>query len=93
MKEVSDQQSVEKKQFESRMKADYKLKKERWKREIADTDAPKRQKEAVLLQQVGYPIIPGQGIIRQAIFLHFLEGQLRPVACSALSFEGKNVSF
>jgi len=51
MKEVSDQQSVEKKQFESRMKADYKLKKERWKREIADTDAPKRQKEAVLLQQ------------------------------------------
>ena len=57
MKEVSDQQSVEKKQFESRMKADYKLKKERWKREIADTDAPKRQKEAVLLQQVSYPII------------------------------------
>ena len=57
MKEVSDQQSVEKKQFESRMKADYKLKKERWKREIADTDAPKRQKEAVLLQQVSHPII------------------------------------
>ena len=26
-------------------------------------------------------------------FVHFSEGQLRPVACSALSFEGKNVSF
>ena len=76
MKEVSDQQSVEKKQFESRMKADYKLKKERWKREIADTDAPKRQKEAVLLQQVSYPIIHGQGTIQQAIFSPLF---LRPV--------------
>ena len=26
-------------------------------------------------------------------FVHFFEGQLRPVACGALSFEGKNVSF
>ena len=26
-------------------------------------------------------------------FVHFFEGQLRPVACSASSFEGKNVSF
>ena len=26
-------------------------------------------------------------------FVHFSEGQLRPVACGALSFEGKNVSF
>ena len=52
MKEVSDAHSAEKKQFESRMKADYKLKKERWKREMADTpDLPKRQREAVLLQQ------------------------------------------
>ena len=24
-------------------------------------------------------------------FVHFSEGQLRPVACGALSFEGKNV--
>jgi len=26
-------------------------------------------------------------------FVHFSEDQLRPVACGALSFEGKNVSF
>ena len=50
MKELTDQQSVERKQFESKMKQDYKLKKDRWKREMADADAPKRQREAVLLQ-------------------------------------------
>ena len=26
-------------------------------------------------------------------FVHFSEGQFRPEACGALSFEGKNVSF
>ena len=26
-------------------------------------------------------------------FVHISEGQLRPVACRAFSFEGKNVSF
>ena len=30
---------------------------------------------------------------RPFFFVHFSEGQLRPVACSALRFEGKNVSF
>ena len=50
MKEVQDCHSVERKQFEQKMKQDYKLKKERWKREMVDLDAPKRQREAVLMQ-------------------------------------------
>lgn len=50
IKEVSDQQSAERKNFETKMKQEYKLKKERWKREMAEVDTPKRQREAVLSQ-------------------------------------------
>ena len=50
MKEVSEQQSAERKSFENKMKQEYKLKKERWKREMAEVDTPKRQREAVLSQ-------------------------------------------
>ena len=35
IKEVAEQQSVERKQFEKKMTQEYKLKKERWKREMA----------------------------------------------------------
>ena len=41
---------MERKSFESKMKQEYKLKKERWKREMAEVDTPKRQREAVLSQ-------------------------------------------
>ena len=50
IKEVSDEQSNERKSFENKMKQEYKLKKERWKREMAEVDTPKRQREAVLSQ-------------------------------------------
>jgi len=50
IKEVSEQQNAERKSFESKMKQEYKLKKERWKREMAEVDTPKRQREAVLSQ-------------------------------------------
>jgi len=50
IKEVTEQQSVERKQFEKKMTQEYKLKKERWKREMAEVDTPKRQREAVLSQ-------------------------------------------
>ena len=42
IKEVSEQQNAERKSFESKMKQEYKLKKERWKREMAEVDTPKR---------------------------------------------------
>merc|ERR1712203_145220 len=42
IKEVTEQQSVERKQFEKKMTQEYKLKKERWKREMAEVDTPKR---------------------------------------------------
>jgi len=35
IKEVAEQQSIERKQFEKKMTQEYKLKKERWKREMA----------------------------------------------------------
>ena len=35
IKEVTEQQSIERKQFEKKMTQEYKLKKERWKREMA----------------------------------------------------------
>merc|ERR1712038_660416 len=50
IKEVSEQHVLERKSFESKMKQEYKLKKERWKREMAEVDTPKRQREAVLSQ-------------------------------------------
>merc|ERR1712223_297227 len=50
IKEVNEHQSVERKQFEKKMTQEYKLKKERWKREMAEVDTPKRQREAVLSQ-------------------------------------------
>ena len=42
IKEVSEQQNAERKSFETKMKQEYKLKKERWKREMAEVDTPKR---------------------------------------------------
>jgi len=50
IKEVTEQQTIERKQFEKKMTQEYKLKKERWKREMAEVDTPKRQREAVLSQ-------------------------------------------
>merc|ERR1712066_207053 len=50
IKEVSEQHVLERKSFENKMKQEYKLKKERWKREMAEVDTPKRQREAVLSQ-------------------------------------------
>ncbi len=45
IKEITDDQSVERKNFETKMRQEYKLKKERWKREMAGVDTPKRQRE------------------------------------------------
>lgn len=45
---MNDQQTAERKSFETKMKQEYKLKKERWKKEMAEVDTPKRQREAVL---------------------------------------------
>ena len=50
IKEVSEQQNIESKSFRTKMEQEYKLKKERWKREMAEVDTPKRQREAVLSQ-------------------------------------------
>lgn len=50
IKEISDEQTAEKKSFETQMRQEYKLKKERWKREMAEGNTPKRQREAVLSQ-------------------------------------------
>jgi thousand and one amino acid protein kinase len=50
MKEVTEQQAIEKKQFEKKMTQEYKMKKERWKREMAEVDTPRRQREQVLSQ-------------------------------------------
>jgi len=41
---------AERKTFEAKMRQEYKLKKERWKNEMAKVDTPKRQREAVLSQ-------------------------------------------
>ena len=50
IKEITDEQTLERKSFENKMKQEYKLKKERWKREMAEVDTPKRQRDAVLTQ-------------------------------------------
>ena len=47
---MSEQQNIESKSFRTKMEQEYKLKKERWKREMAEVDTPKRQREAVLSQ-------------------------------------------
>jgi len=50
IKEVTLSHDQERKSFESKMKAAYKEKKERWKREIESKEAPKSQKNQALLQ-------------------------------------------
>ena len=50
IKEITDEQAQERKTFETKMRQEYKLKKERWKREMAEVDTPRRQREAVLSQ-------------------------------------------
>ena len=47
---MSEAQLAERKTFETKMRQEYKLKKERWKNEMAKVDTPKRQREAVLTQ-------------------------------------------
>merc|ERR1719430_2320735 len=50
IKEVSQGHETERKTFETKMKAEYKLKKERWKREMESQDTPKSQRNQALLQ-------------------------------------------
>ena len=50
MKQIMDEQSMERKSFENKMSHEYKLKKEMWKREMTDRDTPKREREAILSQ-------------------------------------------
>ncbi len=45
IKEITDEQTLERKNFDTKMRQEYKLKKERWKREMAEVDTPKRQRE------------------------------------------------
>merc|ERR1719245_1755975 len=50
IKEVSQGHETERKTFETKMKAEYKLKKERWKREMDNQETPKSQRNQALLQ-------------------------------------------
>jgi len=50
IKEVSQGHETERKTFETKMKAEYKLKKERWKREMESQETPKSQRNQALLQ-------------------------------------------
>jgi len=50
IKEVSQGHENERKSFESKMKAEYKLKKERWKKEMESQETPKSQRNQALLQ-------------------------------------------
>jgi len=50
IKEVSSSHDTERKTFEIKMKAEYKLKKERWKKEMDSQDTPKSQRNQALLQ-------------------------------------------
>jgi len=50
IKEVSQGHDTERKTFETKMKAEYKLKKERWKREMESQETPKSQRNQALLQ-------------------------------------------
>ena len=44
IKEVSQGHETERKSFETKMKAEYKLKKERWKKEMESQETPKSQR-------------------------------------------------
>ena len=44
IKEVNATHETERKSFETKMKAEYKLKKERWKKEMESQDTPKSQR-------------------------------------------------
>ena len=44
IKEVSQGHETERKSFESKMKAEYKMKKERWKKEMESQETPKSQR-------------------------------------------------
>ena len=44
IKEVSSSHDTERKSFEMKMKAEYKLKKDRWKREMENQETPKSQR-------------------------------------------------
>lgn len=50
IKEVNATHETERKSFETKMKAEYKLKKERWKKEMESQDTPKSQRNQALLQ-------------------------------------------
>ena len=50
MKQITDEQSMERKSFENKMSHEYKLKKEMWKREMSDRETSKREREAYLSQ-------------------------------------------
>jgi len=50
IKEVNATHETERKSFETKMKAEYKLKKERWKKEMENQDTPKSQRNQALLQ-------------------------------------------
>merc|ERR1719188_332671 len=50
IKEVSQGHETERKSFETKMKAEYKLKKERWKKEMESQETPKSQRNQALLQ-------------------------------------------
>jgi len=50
IKEVSQQHETERKSFETKMKAEYKIKKDRWKKEMESQETPKSQRNQALLQ-------------------------------------------
>ena len=50
MKQITDEQSMERKSFDNKMSHEYKLKKEMWKREMSDRETSKREREAILSQ-------------------------------------------
>lgn len=51
IKEVSATHDTERKSFETKMKTEYKLKKERWKREMESQDTPKSQRNQGKVRQ------------------------------------------
>lgn len=49
MKEITNRQEADRKEFDTQKKKEYKTNKERWKRELSlDESTPKRQRDAVL---------------------------------------------
>ena len=69
---------TERKTFETKMKAEYKLKKERWKREMESQETPKSQRnqgEKFLQSQphpVSQPLFPGIRLLVPCAFLALL---------------------